>query len=76
MHQIEFAQNRYIRESRRSIPGILDIPHKSNRDGYLVTVESKKAFDFLDHGSLLIDFAGRFGFGNNFIDRTKVLLTN
>ena len=75
-HQTEFVQNRYIGESRRSVPGILDISHKSNRDGYLVTVDIKKVFDFLGHGSLLIDFAGRFGFGNNFIDWTKVSLTN
>ena len=63
-------------KSRKSVPGILDISIKSNRDGYLVTVNIKKVFDFLDHGSLLIDFAGQFGFGNNFIDWTKVLLTN
>ena len=56
---------------KRLIPDILDI-----RDGYLVTVDIKKAFNFFDHGSLLVDFAGRFGFGNNFIDWTKVLLTN
>ena len=71
MHQIQFVQNRYIGESRRSVPGILDISHKSHR-----VVDVKKAFDFLDHGSLLIDFAGPFGFGNNFIDWAKVLITN
>ena len=60
-HQTEFVQNRYIGQSRRSLPGILDISHKSDRDGYLVTVDIKKAFDFLDHGSLLVGFAGRFG---------------
>ena len=76
MHQTEFVQSRYIGESRKSVPGILDISIKSNRDGYLVTVDIKKVFDFLDHGSLLIDLAGQFGFGNNFIDWTKVLLTN
>ena len=63
-------------KSRKSVPGILDISIKSNRDNFLVTVNIKKVFDFFDHGSLLIDFAVQFGFGNNFIDWTKVLLTN
>ena len=54
------------------ISDILDISEKLIIDGYLVTVDFKKAFDSLDYGFLLVVLK-KIGFGNNFIDWIKIL---
>ena len=41
--------------------------------GYLVTIDSEKAFDSLDH-SFLISALEKFGFGKTFIDWIKIFL--
>ena len=48
---------------------ILDIP------GYLVTMDIKEAFDFLDHG-FLSSVLKKFEFGENFIHWIKILLND
>ena len=43
--QTAYVQNRYISEAGRFLSDILDISDKLSIDGYLVTVDTKKAFD-------------------------------
>ena len=45
------------------------------RSGYLLTVDLEKAFDSLNH-KFLIAFLKKYGFGEDFIDRIKVLMRN
>ena len=47
-------QNRYIGEAGRLISDIVDISDKLSIDGYLVAVDTEKAFDSLDHEFLLV----------------------
>ena len=71
--QTVYVQNRYTGEAGRLISDILDISDKLSIDGYLVTVDIKKAFDSHDHEFLLVVLKK---FGNNLIDWIKILLTN
>ena len=73
--QTAYHQNRCIGDAARLISDILDISDKLSIDGYLVTVDIEKAFDSLDHEFLLVVLK-KLGFGNNFIDWIKILLTN
>ena len=73
--QTAYVKNRYIDDAGRLISDILDISDKLSVDGYLVTVDIEKAFDFLDHEFLLVVLK-KIGFGNCFIDWIKILLTN
>ena len=63
-----FVQNRYIVESRRSGFCILNTFDKLSKNGYLVIIDVKKAFDSLDHGFLQVVFTGQFGYSNSFND--------
>ena len=49
-----YIQNRYIGEAGRLISDIVDISDKLSLDGYLVAVDTEKAFDSLDHEFLLV----------------------
>ena len=49
-----YIQNRYIGEAGRLISDIIDISDKLSIDGYLVAVDTEKAFDSLDHEFLLV----------------------
>ena len=49
-----YNQNRYIGEAGRLISDIVDISDKLSIDGYLVAVDTEKAFDSLDHEFLLV----------------------
>ena len=49
-----YIQNRYIGEAGRLISDIVDISDKLSIDGYLVAVDTEKAFDSLDHEFLLV----------------------
>ena len=49
------------------ISDILDLSDILGIYSYLVTVDTKRAFDSLDHGFFLT-ILKIFGFGNNFID--------
>ena len=69
-----FFQKHYIGEGGRLIPDILDISDTLRINDWLVNVDIEKAFDSLDHGFLVIE--KKSGFGNNFIDYTKISLTN
>lgn len=73
--QTAYVQNRNISEVGRLISDIIEICDKHNIDGYLVTMDIKKAFDYLEH-SFLIAVLEKFNFGENFIDWIKILLKN
>ena len=49
-----YIQNRYIGDAGRLISDIVDISDKLSIDGYLVAVDTEKAFDSLDHEFLLV----------------------
>ena len=66
--ETDVVENRYIHESGRSIFDILDIFDKLSRNGCLIIVDIKKAFDSLDHEFLLVVLAGQFGYSNSSID--------
>ena len=55
------------------IPDLPDVTKKFKTKGYLVTIDTKKAFDSLDH-SFLLTTLQTFGFGTNFIDCFKIFL--
>ena len=73
-----YVQIRHIGEGGRLISDILDeiylmFSDKLNIGRCLVTVNIEKAFDFLDHGFLLVIFIGWIDFPNNFIGWIKIL---
>ena len=68
-----YVKNRLIRESRRSVSDIIEITEIKNIERFLVTVDIEKAFDSLDH-NFLISTLEKYGFGQNFILRVKILL--
>ena len=75
LHQTAYVHNRYIGEAGRLMFDILDISDRFSIDDYLVTLDIEKPFNSLDHEFLLVVLK-IIGFGNNFIDWIKILLTN
>ena len=70
--QTVYVQKRKISVAGRFLSDILHISNKLSIDGYLVTVDIKKAFDYIDQGFLMAVLK-KIGFGNNFIDWIKIL---
>ena len=73
--QTAYVKNRHIRESGRLISDIIEITEIRNIKGFLVTKNKEKAFDSLDH-NFLISALEKYGFGQNFISRVKILLND
>ena len=73
--QTAYVKNRHIRESGRLISDIIEITEIRNIKGFLVTMDIEKAFDSLDH-NFLISALEKYGFGQNFILRVKILLND
>ena len=73
--QTAYVDGRYIGESGRLIADIIETSNLENIEGYLLAIDFEKAFDSVNH-NLLIAALGKFGFGNDFIDWIKILLTN
>ena len=48
---------------------------KQKIEGVLVTMDTEKGFDSIDH-NFLISALEKYGFGNNFISWVKILLRN
>ena len=65
--QTTYVKNRFIVESGRLIADIIEITNILNKEGILVTMDIKKAFDSLDHTSV-ISVLTKIGFGNNFVN--------
>ena len=64
--QMAYVENRFIGESGRLIADIIEITDVINKERFLVTMDSEKAFDSLDH-TFVISVLKKFGFGNNFV---------
>ena len=73
--QTAYVQNRYNGYRGRLISGILDVSDKLNIDDYLVTAAIEKSFR-LSRSWVFASSFEKNGFGNNFIDLIKVLLTD
>ena len=73
--QTAYVKNRNINGSGRLISDILENCNNQKLNGYMATMDIKKAFDSLDH-NFLLTVLEKIGFGNNFISWIKVLLSN
>ena len=67
-------KNRCKSEGGRLISDLLEMSEVLNKEGFLVTINIKKAFDSVNH-HFLIAILKNIGFGTEFIEWIKVLLT-
>ena len=74
LQQTAYIENRFIGESGRLIADIIKITDILNQHKFLVTMDIEKAFDSLDH-TFLISLLKNFGFGNNFVNWIKTLIS-
>ena len=56
------------------IADIIEITDVLIKEGFLVTMGIKKAFDSLDH-TFVISVLKKFGFGNNFVNWIETLIS-
>ena len=73
--QTAYVQNRNIGESGRLRYYIIGITNIRRREGFLVTMDTEKAFDSLHH-KFSISVLNKFGFGQNFISWKEIILKN
>ena len=71
--QAAYLKNRFIGESGSSIFDIIEISNRLNIDGFLITMDTEKALDSLEH-DFLSSVLRKFGFGKNFITWIEILL--
>ena len=57
------------------ISDIVNICHRDNIGGFLVTIDIQKAFHSLDH-KFILTVLTKFGFGKNFVPWIETLLNN
>ena len=74
-NQIAYLNNRFISEGGRLISDIVEITDLLQIEGILLTVVIEKAFDPVNH-LLLVSALEKYGFKNDFIRWTKLLLKN
>ena len=74
-NQVAYVNNRFIRESGRLIPDVLEITNSLDIEGIFMTVDIEKAFDSIHH-SFLMRALEKFGFGNNFWKWIQILMKN
>ena len=67
------VNERFIGESGRLIHDAIKVCDIQKVSGYLLSVDFEKAFDLLNHRSL-IAVLKKYGFGEDFIDWIKILL--
>ena len=68
-----YVKNRFIGESGRLISDITEISDWLNIEGFLVTMDTEKVFNSLDH-DFLCSVLRKFRLGKNFITWIKILL--
>merc|ERR1712015_50922 len=73
--QTAYVEGRFIGEATRLVSDILEVTKECNVPGYMVLMDVEKAFDSMDHG-FLVEVLKIFGFGENFINWIKIILTN
>ena len=71
--QAAYLKNRFIGECGSSIFDIIEISNRLNIDGFLITMDTEKALDSLEH-DFLSSVLRKFGFGKNFITWIEILL--
>ena len=74
-NQIAYLNNRFISEGGRLISDIVEITDLLQIEGILLTAVIEKAFDPVNH-LLLVSALEKYGFKNDFIRWTKLLLKN
>ena len=73
--QTAYVEGRNIGESIRLIDDFLEYVDKENLDGLIFTADIEKAFDSIEH-NLLFATLTKYGFGSNFIQWIKTLVSN
>ena len=73
--QTVYFNSRFLGKSGRSITDIFESCDLGWLGGYLVAIDFKKGFDYLNH-NVLINALEHYGFGNDFIKWVKILLKN
>ena len=73
--QIAYLNNRFISEGGRLISDVVEITDLLKIEGILLTVDIEKAFDSVNH-LFLVSALEKYGFKNDFIRWTKLLLKN
>ena len=68
-------KNRCISEGGRLISDLLKMGEVLNKESFLVTIDTGKAFDLVNH-HFLIAILEKIGFGTELIEWIKVLLNN
>ena len=74
-NQVAYVNNRFISESGRLIPDVLEITNSLDIEGILMTADIEKAFHSINH-SFLMRALEKFGFGNNFWKWIQILMKN
>ena len=72
--QMAYVENRFIGESSRFTADIIEIIDFLNKEGFLITVDTEKGVDSLDH-TFVISVLKKFGFGNNFVSWIETLIS-
>ena len=72
-NQIAYLSNRFISEGCKLISDIVEIIDLLQIEGILLTIDTEKAFDSVDH-LFLVSALEKYGFKNDFIRWTKLLL--
>ena len=69
-NQMVYVKNRFISKSGRVILDILGIANRLALDGFLVTIDIEKAFDFVNH-CFLLKTLQKYGFRIDFVSWIK-----
>ena len=72
--QTAYVEDRFIGESGRLIADITEITDVLNKEGFLVTMDTKKASDSLDH-TFVISVLKKFGFGKHSVSWIETLIS-
>ena len=70
-----YMDERFIGESGRLIDDVLKVCDMQKLSVYLLTVDFEKAFDSLNHNSLIVVLK-KYGFGDDFIDWVLILFNS
>ena len=74
-NQNAYVANRFVCKGGRLISNILQMTDILNMEGYLLKIDTEKAFDSVDHYFLLA-ILEKYGFKKNFLRWIETLLNN
>ena len=74
-NQNAYVANRFVRKGGRLISNILQMTDILNMEGYLLKIDTEKAFDSVDHYFLLA-ILEKYGLKKNFLRWIETLLNN